>query len=274
MIISEQRTLGETTEWRTYSTQLDFTQRAKLCTCSAAYHQGHTSIAQAGIRAIQMAPSAIPPDSPPVRPAGQSGDMSNYRGYDHVHWYVGNAKQAASYYITRLGFKQVAYRGLETGSRCVCSHVVRNGDITFVLTSPLRSLDQIDRFDPEDQELLKEIHRHLEKHGDGVKDVAFQVDSVDAVYAAAVQNGAVVVSPPKILKDEAGQVKIATIQTYGDTIHTLVERKAYTGCFFPGFRAEAGSHDPVASLLPGVQLKRIDHCVGNQDWNEMEGACE
>ncbi|KAL1981665.1 hypothetical protein VTN96DRAFT_2328 [Rasamsonia emersonii] len=217
-----------------------------------------------------MAPSAIDYTNGTL-----PNDLSSYRGYDHVHWYVGNAKQAASYYVTRMGFERIAYRGLETGCRSVCSHVVRNGDITFVLTSPLRSLNQLDRVaSPEERELLREIHEHLQRHGDGVKDVAFEVDSVDAVFGAAVKNGAKVVSEPKVLEDEDGQVKVATIQTYGDTTHTLVERKSYKGGFFPGYRMETQSKDPVSSLLPGVQLKKIDHCVGNQDWNEMDRVCE
>ncbi|KKA23084.1 4-hydroxyphenylpyruvate dioxygenase 1 [Rasamsonia emersonii CBS 393.64] len=202
-----------------------------------------------------MAPSAIDYTNGTL-----PNDLSSYRGYDHVHWYVGNAKQAASYYVTRMGFERIAYRGLETGCRSVCSHVVRNGDITFVLTSPLRSLNQLDRVaSPEERELLREIHEHLQRHGDGVKDVAFEVDSVDAVFGAAVKNGAKVVSEPKVLEDEDGQVKVATIQTYGDTTHTLVERKSYKGGFFPGYRMETQSKDPVSSLLPGVQLKKIDH---------------
>ncbi|KAJ5247861.1 4-hydroxyphenylpyruvate dioxygenase [Penicillium chermesinum] len=216
-----------------------------------------------------MAPSAISPSPSPAAPAS----LASYRGYDHVHWYVGNAKQAASYYITRMGFKRIAYRGLETGSRSICSHVIGNGDIVFILTSPLRSLDQIDRFSPEEQTLLREIHSHLEKHGDAVKDVAFEVDDVDAVYSAAVKNGAKSVSAPQTLEDDGGQVKTATIQTYGETTHTLIERSQYHGAFLPGYRLEGGE-DPVAKLLPGVHLTRIDHCVGNQDWDEMDKICE
>ncbi|KAN0081818.1 Glyoxalase/Bleomycin resistance protein/Dihydroxybiphenyl dioxygenase [Elaphomyces granulatus] len=218
-----------------------------------------------------MAPSIIP--SPRIRAADVSQDLFSYKGYDHVHWYVGNAKQAASYYIARMGFKRIAYRGLETGCRSVCSHVVQNGKIVFVLTSPLQSMDQIGRFLPEEQKLLHEIHNHLEKHGDGVKDVAFEVDSVDAVFGAAVRNGAKVVSLPRTLKDETGQVKVATIQTYGDTTHTLVERKSYTGGFLPGYRMDIGVQDPIEGLLPGIKLRQIDHCVGNQDWDEMEEVC-
>ncbi|CAL5868765.1 uncharacterized protein PFLUO_LOCUS2992 [Penicillium psychrofluorescens] len=221
-----------------------------------------------------MAPSAISTSPPPSETNGTSSSLASYRGYDHVHWYVGNAKQAATYYTTRMGFKRVAYRGLETGSRATCSHVIRNGDITFILTSPLRSLNQLERFDAEEQELLKEMHRHLEQHGDAVKDVAFEVDDVEAVFYAAVKNGAKAVSEPKILEDAGGCVKVATIQTYGETTHTLIERSEYHGVFMPGYRSESGAEDPLEKFLPGVQLKRIDHCVGNQDWDEMDKICE
>jgi len=78
---------------------------------------------------------------------------------------------------------------------------------------------------------------------------------------------------PKIIKDSNGRVKLATIQTYGDTTHTLIENLDYTGVFLPGYRAEAAA-DPITRYLPRVELVAIDHCVGNQDWNEMEGACD
>ncbi|KAL3479947.1 4-hydroxyphenylpyruvate dioxygenase [Aspergillus californicus] len=220
-----------------------------------------------------MAPSAISTSTSSFS-SNLPSSVASYRGYDYVHWYVGNAKQAASYYITRMGFKCVAYKGLETNSRAICSHVIRNGAVTFILTSPLRSLDQIDRFSAEEQDLLKDIHHHLEQHGDGVKDVAFEVDSVDAVFSAAVANGARVVSKPRTVEDKDGKIVTATIQTYGQTTHTLVERGAYRGAFLPGYRVESGTQDPVATFLPDVLLNRIDHCVGNQDWDEMDKICE
>lgn len=98
-------------------------------------------------------------------------DLSNYEGYHHVHWWVGNAKQAAAFYVSRMGFTRVAYRGLETGSRLVASHVVRNGAVIFVLSSPLRGLDSVndERFSDEDRRMLREMHNHITKHGDGVK---------------------------------------------------------------------------------------------------------
>lgn len=150
-------------------------------------------------------------------PAVTAEQINTYQGYDHVHWYVGNAKQAAAFYITRMGFRRVAYRGLETGSRVVASHVVSNGKVVFVFTSPLHAPNKKGDFTKEDQDLLREVHDHLTQHGDAVKDVSFEVDDVEALYEAAVARGARVVSSPRIVSDENGTVKLATIHTYGDT---------------------------------------------------------
>ena len=106
------------------------------------------------------------------------------------------------------------------------------------------------------------------------QDVAFEVDSVGAVFEAAVRNGAEVVVSPRMTKDANGYVKTATIKTYGDTTHTLVERKHYSGVFLPGYRDEGGKKDPLSYLLPSIELEAIDHCVGNQDWDEMEDVCD
>ncbi|KAF2202756.1 4-hydroxyphenylpyruvate dioxygenase [Delitschia confertaspora ATCC 74209] len=223
-----------------------------------------------------MAPIALSPPTSPTSTENQNANaLSIYRGYHHVHWYVGNAKQAASYYISRMGFKRVAYRGLETGSRAIASHVVRNGNVTFVLSSPLRGPEQAEEFGEEEGRLLREMHEHMTKHGDGVKDVAFEVDSVDSIYTAALSAGAIAVSAPTTMSDDNGSVRLATIQTYGDTTHTLIEKSSnYTGVFLPGYRADTAEGDALDRFLPKVQLEVIDHCVGNQDWNEMEGACE
>lgn len=153
-----------------------------------------------------------------LAPAVKEPQLSSYQGYDNVHWYVGNAKQAAAFYVTRMGFERIAYRGLETGSRAVASHVVSNGNVVFVFTSPLHAPNTKNQnLSKEDQALLEEIHEHLTAHGDGVKDVAFEVDDVEALYAAAVERGAGIVSAPKVIEDDFGVVKTATIRTYGDT---------------------------------------------------------
>ncbi|KAL1636896.1 hypothetical protein SLS56_000991 [Neofusicoccum ribis] len=225
-----------------------------------------------------MAPIAVsPPQSPSTQPVADEASLQSYRGYHHVHWWVGNAKQAAAYYVTRMGFERVAYKGLETKSRAVASHVVRNGGVTFVLSSPLRSIEAVEKgqeFGDEEKALVKEMHAHMERHGDAVKDVAFEVDSVDAVYDSAVAAGAAVVRAPHTMSTGSdGAIRLATIKTYGDTTHTLIQKLDYTGVFLPGYRAETTS-DPLSRFLPSVELEAIDHCVGNQDWDEMEGACE
>ena len=206
-----------------------------------------------------------------------SNSGPGYKGYDHVTWYVGNAKQAASYYIARMGFKHLAYRGLETGSRYIASHVISNGRVIFVLTSPTMSVKSLERRDdvPEqDRRLLDEIYAHLADHGDAVKDVAFEVDDVRAVWSEAVAKGAGNEQEPTLLGDKAdGQVLTAVIKTYGDTTHTLVERRGYTGVFLPGYRA-ADEQDLISRLLPEVRFEVIDHCVGNQDWDQMQSVCE
>ncbi len=218
-----------------------------------------------------------------VKPLVASSDLSSspttdqslhladsYRGYDHVTWYVGNAKQTASYYVTRMGFKEVAYQGLETGSRYIASHVVSNKRVTFVLTSPIRGPAGPAEAIPEDEkQLLNDIHAHLSKHGDAVKDVAFRVDDVPAVYEAAMRRGAFCIKEPHSLQGYTH----AVLGTYGDTTHTLVDHKQYAGVFRPGFREVMGG-DPVAQYLPEIPLEFIDHCVGNQDWDQMQSACD
>lgn len=231
-----------------------------------------------------MSPSAISESQPsPIAysPVSEAADYAvqppgnNFNGYDHVTWYVGNAKQAAAYYNNLFGFETIAYRGLETGSRYIASYVVANNDVRFVFTSPVRSakhLPEDEPISPEERQLLADIHAHLEKHGDAVKDVAFEVDNVDGVYAKAVAEGADSVQPPTTTTDKQhGSVRTAVIRTYGDTTHTLISRGRYTGPFLPGFRAANPTTATVP--LPHVKLARVDHCVGNQGWNEMVSAC-
>jgi 4-hydroxyphenylpyruvate dioxygenase len=100
------------------------------------------------------------------------------------------------------------------------------------------------------------------------------VDNLDAIYSAAVSAGAESISAPQTVSDQHGSVRLATIKTYGDTTHTLIEKADYTGVFLPGYRAEAGVNDPLSKFLPQIKLEAIDHCVGNQDWDEMENVCD
>lgn len=171
-------------------------------------------------------------------------------GTDHIEFYVGNAKQSAYYYQSAWGYELVAYAGLETGVKDRASYVLQQDKIRLVLTTS---------FDPE-----SEITKHVMKHGDGVKVLALWVDDAEKSFNETVKRGAKPVSAPRILKDESGEVKIASIQTYGDTLHTFVERKNYKGVFMPGYK-------PAKSLLKTkpVGLKVVDHCVGNVEKGKM-----
>ena len=199
---------------------------------------------------------------------------ASYRAFDHITWYVGNAKQAAAYFVTRFGFRRVAYQGLETGSRLIASHVVSNGRCTFVLVAPMRGPGIADdTINDMAKSSLANIHQHLAQHGDGVKDVALEVDDAKAVYERAVSRGAKGVIEPFVKKDVDGEVIVASIEAYGDTTHTFVERSRYKGAFLPGFR-RVQKDDPNLTCLPPVPLEEIDHCVGNHDWGKLETACK
>ena len=177
-------------------------------------------------------------------------DFLPLNGTDFVEFYVGNARQSAYFYRLAFGHKLVAYAGPETGQRDRASYVLQQGKIRLVLTTPLH---------PEG-----EIAAHILKHGDGVKDVALWVDDARDAWHETTKRGAKSVREPFEQKDEHGTVVMASIATYGDTIHTFVERKNYTGPFLPGFRAT-----PEDTQARPVGLLHIDHMVGNVGWNEM-----
>ncbi|KND00084.1 4-hydroxyphenylpyruvate dioxygenase [Spizellomyces punctatus DAOM BR117] len=190
---------------------------------------------------------------------GARPDNGRYHGYDHLTFWVGNAKQAASFYVTRFGFEAIGYKGLETGHRQIVSHAVRQNGIVFVFQSPLEPNNKI----------LSDFHS---VHGDAVKNVAFAVDDCRTIYKKAVERGAKSIREPWEETDENGTVVMATIATYGDVEHTFVERTKYNGPFLPGFVTPPV--DPIVSFLPPTNLLKIDHIVGNQPDNEMVSACD
>ena len=200
----------------------------------------------------------------------------NYIGFDYIGWYVGNARQTVAYFVNHYGFSVLAYRGPETGSFATTAYVVGNGAARFVFTAPLSSPDSSwdTRASESEREFCTEVHNHITKHGDGVKDIAFQVDDVRSVWEHAVANGAQSVRDPEILKSDEGEVVVAAISTYGDTIHTLINRSAYTGPFLPGFKTIERTESLLQQQLPKVDVIEIDHCVGNQPWNGLESIVQ
>src|SRR3954451_2427611 len=146
---------------------------------------------------------------PVVAPRSAANDAMPLHGIDHVELFVGNAKQAAFYFCHAFGFREVAYAGLETGTRDHVSHVLRQGRITLVVTGALGSESPI------------AAHHH--RHGDGVKVIALSVPDADRAYKTALERGATGIEPPHTCSDDDGTVKLASIATYGDTLHTFVE---------------------------------------------------
>ena len=177
-------------------------------------------------------------------------DTFPINGTDFIEFYVGNAKQTSLYYMHCFGFDLIAYKGPETGSRDVVSYVLQQGKIRFVITSALEP----------DHEILK----HVAIHGDGVKVLALWVDDAAEAYQKAIDRGAESAFEPMEIKDEFGSVKLAGIKTYGETIHTLVERKDYHGAFMPGFKARKSEYKATP-----IGLKYVDHCVGNVELGTM-----
>lgn len=184
-------------------------------------------------------------------------DFLPIKGTDYIEFYVGNAKQAAQFYAHVFGFEITGYRGPETGDRERVSYLLEQNDIRFVLTSGLG---------PE-----SEILEHVHLHGDGVRDIALEVADATVSFEETTKRGATPVQSPTVHEDAYGQVVTASIATYGDTIHTFVERSDYGGLFAPGFEPW---ENPYWDAPETTGLDNVDHCVGNVFEGEMDTYVE
>jgi 4-hydroxyphenylpyruvate dioxygenase len=180
----------------------------------------------------------------------ETSDFLPLNGTDHIEFYVGNAKQSAYFYQLAFGFELVAYCGPETGVKDRASYVLQQNKIRFVLTTPMHP--------------GSEINDHIAKHGDGVKVLALWVDDAEKSWKETTSRGAKSHTAPYTIKDEHGEVRLASIHTYGDTIHTFVERTNYKGIFLPGY---VPMKSRVQSTSVGLQV--VDHCVGNVELGKM-----
>jgi len=178
-------------------------------------------------------------------------DFLPIKGTDYIEFYVGNAKQAAMYYQCAFGYELKAYAGPETGVQGKASYMLKQGKIRLVLTSALQHKSP--------------IAEHVAKHGDGVKVLALWVDDAEKSFRETTSRGAEAVHEPKVLEDANGKVTVASICTYGETLHTFVDRSNYNGPFLPGFVAKSSQ----LAVSP-IGLEYVDHCVGNVGWGEMD----
>lgn len=180
-----------------------------------------------------------------------STDFLPLEGTDYIEFYVGNAKQAAHYYMSAFGFQALAYAGPETGVKDRASYAVRQNKLTFVLTTPLI---------PDGS-----IADHLNKHGDSVKTIALRVNDAEKAWKETTQRSAESCQEPLQLDDENGSMLLSGIHIYGDVVHLFIERKNYNGVFMPGYRAWCNPHFKPTD----TGLLYVDHCVGNVGWNQM-----
>jgi 4-hydroxyphenylpyruvate dioxygenase len=188
--------------------------------------------------------------------AAEAQDFLPLNGIDHVEFWVGNARQAAHYYRMLWGFTPVAYAGLETGVRDRSSYVLVQNDIRFVFTAPLTA--------------DSEIADHVRRHGDGVRDIAFAVDDVESAWRETTSRGAVSALEPTEIPGQKGVLRRSAIRTYGEVLHSFVDRREYHGTFAPGYHRI--TRPPAAPT--GQTLLEVDHCVGNVGLGDMDRFVE
>ncbi len=175
-------------------------------------------------------------------------DIFPIRKVDHIRHYVGNARQSAFFYQNVFGFSVTGFHGLETGLRHEVDWLLEQNDVKLLFTAP-----------------LVPHHPMADKiglHGDFVQDICFEVDDVDWGFKTALSRGAKAAREPFTLSDENGEVRLASIHTYGDTIHTLLNRDKFKGHFLPHFKAVNQPGDPIG-------IMEVDHCVGNVELGKM-----
>lgn len=196
---------------------------------------------------------------------GKSLSINNYKAVteydplaieaiDYIEIFTENAKQTAFFFCKAFGFTPYAFRGPETKYPEAASYCLKQQNITIVITSALRITNPIASF----------VHLH----GTSAKDLALRVPDCESFYYEAISRGATSVMAPTLFEDANGQIKKASIKTYGDVIHSLIERKDYSGTFWPGFvpYSEIGEWKDSG---PDVGLIVVDHIVGNVELGAM-----
>ncbi|HEX9640718.1 MAG TPA: 4-hydroxyphenylpyruvate dioxygenase [Candidatus Krumholzibacteria bacterium] len=181
----------------------------------------------------------------------EAQDFLPLKGIDYVEFWVANARQASAYYRALWGFTPTAYAGLETKIRDRASYVMQQNDIRFVFTAPLT---------PEG-----EIAEHVHKHGDGVHDIAFAVDDVKSAWEETTKRGARSYLESAEASDDDGTLRRSAVHTYGEVVHSFIDRSEYHGAFAPGYRRIK----KPAKAAGGLSLLEVDHCVGNVALGDM-----
>ena len=195
-------------------------------------------------------------------PYDETTDVFPVTGWDAIHFVVGNATQTAHFYQSAFGMELIGYSGPETGNRDHKAFVLKSGSIRFVIKGGV---------DPDSP-----LHEHVRRHGDGVVDISLEVPDVDRCIAHARTVGATVLQEPEDLEDEHGRVRVAAIATYGETRHTLVQRRGvasagsvYSGPYLPGYVARSSTY-VKRDGEPKRLFQALDHIVGNVELGQMD----
>lgn len=177
-----------------------------------------------------------------------SQDTFPIRKIDHIRFSVNNATQSAHFYHLVMGFDITGFNGLETGERNLAEYLCEQNDLKMVFSAPIRP-------GLPESELIA-------RHGDFVRDICFEVDDVDEAYRVSIERGAKSARAPYTLRDDNGEVRMASIHTYGDVVHSFLNRDKFKGHFLPNFKR---LNQPGDSL----GLVEVDHCVGNVELGKM-----
>ncbi len=175
------------------------------------------------------------------------GDVFN--SVDAVEYYVGSARQWAYYHRHALGFDLVGYAGPETGVRDRVSYLMKQGNVKMIFTSFLN--------------YTSPIADHVKYHGDGVRDISMKVDNLGDTIDFIKQKGVAKYDAPKKIKTGNGTLNVATLRSYGETLHTLNDYSEYEDNLPPGFQEVGQKGKPSG-------LKKIDHIVGNVEDKMMD----
>lgn len=199
--------------------------------------------------------TTTPQQAPSTRPRAADTEEFPVLGIDAIVFAVGNARQAAHFYSTAFGMPVVAYAGPETGRRDEAAYVCAAGTARFVLRGPVRAGGP--------------LAEHVARHGDGVVDISLTVPDARHAYELAIARGARGVAEPAASHDEHGSVVLASVATFGETVHTFVERRDYAGVYLPGYLPR----DPLVAPRP-PHVQAIDHVVGNVELGRMDAWVE
>jgi 4-hydroxymandelate synthase len=172
---------------------------------------------------------------------------------DHLELYTDDAEEAALRFRDGFGFSICGRGGPETGLSECRSVLLRQHEITLLLTSPI--------------EAGHRGHEYLRRHGEGVAVVGLTVDDASLAFAEAIERGAEPLAPPRMLGPAGSRVAFSSVKGFGDVEHRFTSRQRANGPFAPGVIAEVPAPPPDSGLL-----RVIDHLAVCVPAGQLDGT--